>query len=128
MATETANPKKRRRKVNKSLAIKEFLDKHPDMGPTEVARNLTEQGIKTTATHVSNVKARIASGAPVGTRGLSRKQRSATKSAPAPRAAAVSMSDKISLNELVEAKRLVDRFGSIANVQKMLAALSRLSN
>lgn len=110
-----AEATKTRRKRNKSAAIRDYLQQHPDAGPTEVARALTEQKIKVSATHVSNVKARLASGAAVGTRGVGRPRKSASFNG-----------GGLSIEMLVEVKKIVDRVGSVENAQRALSALSKL--
>ncbi len=113
MAESTSGHRKgNRRKLNKSAAIRDYLQQHPDAGPTEVARKLTEQRIRVSATHVSNVKARLASGAAVGTRGVGRPRKVTTGS--------------VSIETLVEVKKIVDRIGSVEMAQKALHSLSRL--
>ena len=115
MAEETVTRKRRKR--NKRAAIRDYLKDHPDAGPTEVMNALAEQRIKVSATHVSNVKSRLASGGTVGTRGVGR-----------PRKGTGPMDNvNVSLDALLEAKKLVSRVGSIENAQRALAALARLA-
>src|SRR5581483_6231904 len=46
-----------RRKVNVSAAIKEYLEKHPSVGPTDAAKAVSASiGKKVSATYVSNIK------------------------------------------------------------------------
>src|SRR5262245_9346353 len=49
--------KRRKRGVNVSAAIREYLDANPDVGPTAAADAISQQiGKKVTPTYVSNVK------------------------------------------------------------------------
>jgi hypothetical protein len=61
-----------KKKVNRSALIRDYLKDHPDAGPTEVMQALAESKVKVSATHVSNVKSRIALGAEVGVRAVGR--------------------------------------------------------
>ncbi len=115
--TEVATRK--RRKQNKSAAIRDYLKDHPEAGPTEVMNALLEQKIKVSATHVSNVKSRLASGHSVGVRGVGRPRKGTGPSDIA--------AGNVSIEMLIEAKKMVNRFGSIENAQRALATLSRLA-
>ena len=51
-----------RTKTNKSAAIKEALKANADKGPSEIAEMLKKQGVKVTATYVSNIKTTMGNG------------------------------------------------------------------
>ena len=46
----------KKKKVNKTKAVLEYLKAHPGAGNPEVAEALTKEGIKITAGHVSTIK------------------------------------------------------------------------
>lgn len=59
MAKRTAKKKTSRKKsVNKTQAILDYLAKNKAAGPAEVAAALTKKGIKVTPSYVSNVKSK----------------------------------------------------------------------
>lgn len=52
-----------KRKINVSQAIREFVAKNPDVGPTDTAKTLTARlGRKVSPVYVSNIKAAIGKG------------------------------------------------------------------
>ena len=50
----------KRRKVNKTAIVQDYLAKHPNAGPAEVAKSLKEHMISTA--YVSNIKSRLKRG------------------------------------------------------------------
>jgi hypothetical protein len=71
--------KRRKRRINKSAIIRDYIAEHPDMGPTAIAEDLRKRKIKVTATYVSDIKAKMKTGAVPGKRG--RKKAAANTSA-----------------------------------------------
>jgi hypothetical protein len=59
MAKKTAAAKKR--EVNKTAAVKEYLAKHPTAGPSEVSDALKKQDIDVTPAYVSTIKSSLKS-------------------------------------------------------------------
>jgi hypothetical protein len=112
MTTEVAPPKRRGRRGKKSEAIRAYFAEHVDAGPTEVVNKLAEQGIKVTATLVSNVKSRMKHSTTPSKRGPGRPPRVST--------------DSISVAALVEAKRFVDQIGSLEAAKLALETVSKL--
>jgi hypothetical protein len=52
-----------KRKINKSEKIREFITANPDVGPSEVARQVSEQtGAKVSAAFVSTIKQKMKGG------------------------------------------------------------------
>ncbi len=43
----------------KPAAVNEYLNAHPEAGPKEIVAALAKQGIKITASHVSNIKGKL---------------------------------------------------------------------
>jgi hypothetical protein len=106
MATKT----RQRRKLNKSAAIREFLEANPSAMPNAVVTALGEKKITVSPTLVSNVKARM-SGAKPGTRRRGRPPRSA---------------GMLSVATLLEAKKFADHVGSVEAARQAIDALSKL--
>ncbi len=96
-------------KVNKAQLIKDAMAANPEASPIEVAKSLKKHGI--TAAYVSNVKS-IASpkkrkrGRPAG-------KKSTT-------------SDRVSLGDLVKAKKLADELGGVDKAKSLLDAVAKL--
>lgn len=109
-----ATPKKKveKKSVNKSQLIREYATKHPNAGPTEIARELTNQGIKITPPLVSNVL-----GAAKKKKGGKRKK--------VGRPAEV-VSDKVSLGALVSANQFVEKVGGVDEARALIKAIEKL--
>ena len=43
----------------KTAAVSEYLDAHPEAGPKEIVEALAKQRIKITTAHVSNIKGKL---------------------------------------------------------------------
>jgi hypothetical protein len=105
--------KRRGGKNNKSQAIRDYLATHRRAAGKEVVDALGAQGIKVTTQLVSNVRTR------------SKMRRGRRKGGPR-RGPGRPAAAKVSVATLLEAKKLVDKTGSIAAVRQALAALERL--
>ena len=110
---------RKKRKNNKSAAIRDYLAANPQAGPTEVVKALAEQKVKVTSTHVSNVKSRLAAGHAVGTRSVGRPRKNAV-------VVTAAAGTPVTIELLVEAKKMVDRCGSMENAQRALSSLAKL--
>lgn len=100
--------------VNKSQAIRDYLKAHRGAKPQAVAAALTEQGIKVTPQTVSTVK-------------FNMKKKKGRKKPAARKAAPSGGNDAVSMSALLDAKKLVDKIGSIEKTKQALDALSKLS-
>jgi hypothetical protein len=104
--------------VNKSQAIRDYKKEHPTAGPKEIAEALGQQGITTTAgfvsTILSNARRKAGKGKRKGTRRAAK--------------AATSSRDTGSLETLMQAKRLADKMGGVAEAQAALEALAKIIN
>ncbi len=124
MATATAEKKTRRkRKFNKSAAIREFLESHPDTSPKEVADTLkSKHRINVTAQLVSNIKHNMnAKASKPGKRGPKPGKRRGRKPGSA-------TSDRFSMQDLLAAKQLIAQLGSVEAASSALKALAVLNN
>jgi len=104
-----------KKKPNKSAAIRDYLKEHPSAGPSEVMAALKEQKIVVSATHVSNVKSRIASGHEVGVRGVGR-----------PRANAISGDLGADMVNLIRANQYANDVGGIDRGITYLRTLAKI--
>lgn len=106
----------KRRGVNKSKAIREYLKANPNDGPTAVCAALAKKGIKVTPPQVSNVKSIDAKKS--GVKPMKRKRGPAPKS---------SSSEKVSLSALVETSTFIDKVGGVGAAKELIAALEKIS-
>jgi hypothetical protein len=124
-AMTTATKKTRRKRENsKSGAIRAYLKRKPDAGPTEIVNALKKKGVAISPAHVSNVKAAlrksaqvdgevIAVGNGIYGRGGARRGRKRTP-------------DAISLGSLIEARAFAARVGGVEQARNLLTALAKL--
>ena len=105
--------KKKKAGVNKSQAIRDHLAKQPDDGPKTVVAALGKKKITATESLVSHVKYALA-----GKKKRRRKKKAATTQR--------TVSDKISISTLVQAKKMADQLGGIEKAKTALAALTKL--
>ena len=105
--------KKKKAGVNKSQAIRDHLAKHPDDGLKAIVAALGKKKIKVTDSLVSHVKY-----ASAGKKKRRRKKKTATTQP--------TVSDKISISTLVQAKKMADQLGGIEKAKTALAALAKL--
>ena len=90
--------------------IRRYRKKHPDQGPTAVAKGLKELGIETTAQYVSTISNldKKKSGQGTGRRGRK--------------------NGEISFTELQEAKKIANHLGGVERAKQILSALSELAD
>lgn len=111
---------KKKRRVNKSEAIRKYLAGNPDATPSEIIPALREKGIKVTPGLVSNVKS--TSGPNRRRRKNSRKKKIVKMRRPGRRAAT-----ELSAVDLVAVKELADQLGGINEARRALDMLETLS-
>src|SRR5690348_3461842 len=87
--------------VNKSQAIRDALSKDPKASPSALSTELNAQGVAVTPAYVSMIKSSMKSKAKGGRKGR----------------AAGSAGGAITPNDLLEAKKLVDRVGGIEKAE-----------
>jgi hypothetical protein len=91
----------------RTQAIKDYLAEKPAAGPNEVVNALAEKGIKVSVGLVSNIK--------YGSRAKGAKGKKKARAG-----------GPITVDQLVEIKRLADSFGGVENAQKALETLRKL--
>jgi hypothetical protein len=118
-AKKTTQRKKsaaRRAGVNKSQAIRDYLDRHPAATPKEIVAALAGQGLDVSMGLVSVVKY-----------GAKRKTPKGKKRKKVARGRAAAGVGGLSVEDLVAVKGLADRLGGAANLRQALELLERLS-
>lgn len=108
-----------KRKINKSGAIRDYLKEHPDAGPSAVVEALKANKVFVGMTHVSNVRARMSSGAEVGVRGVGRPKGTGKPIAVAPAGA---------IGNLIIANDYQKAVGGIEPAIAYLKALQRIQD
>ena len=106
--------KRGRSGVNQSQAIRGYLAEHPEATPKEIVAGLAQQGVKVSEGLAGNVKYTSRSG-----RGPGKARRGRP---PGRRAGA----GALTAQDLIEAKRLADQLGGLAQARKALEALEAL--
>ena len=116
----TAKKKTGRTRANsKSGAVRAYLAKNPEAGPTEVARELKKAGIQISPAHVSAVKAALKRS--TGANGHAANGRGRRGRRPA-------SADAVSLNSLIEARVFAARVGGVEKARELITALARLQS
>ncbi|MCM2374026.1 hypothetical protein [Aporhodopirellula aestuarii] len=116
--------KKKSDGVNKSQAIRDYYAANPKAKPMEVAEAMKAQGINVTAQFVSTVKSN--SKKSKTTRGRASAKKSVAKK-PAKRATRASKAtSEVSLDSLLNAKKLVEEMGGVEGARNALSVLEQL--
>ena len=110
---------KKRRGVNKSQAIRDYLSTNPKATGNEITAALAKKGIKVSPGLASNVK--YTSG-PKRLKKKTGKKRVVKRRRPGRRSAA-----ELSAKDLLAAKQLADQLGGIREVRRTLDTLERLA-
>lgn len=125
MAKKTSGP-------NKSQAIREYYEAHPDAKPKAVVEALAAKGVVVTPAFVSTIKSTsINKGAKPAAKGKRGPKPGASVKAPkvaAAKPAAAKSTGGVSIDTLIKAKSLVKELGGIENALSALAALKRLAD
>lgn len=131
---------------NKSAAIRDYYAANPDAKPKAVLAALTEAGIDTTTAFISTIRTNMKKGKVGGKRGrpagsVNKKGpgRPATKRGPGRPASkkgpgrpktvgrpAAASSVTVSVDSLIQVKKVVDELGSIEETRAALTALEKL--
>lgn len=118
----TRKKKSAKRGVNKTAEIMAACKANPKAGPTEIAETLKKKGVDVTAAYVSSVK----TARKQKRKGKGRKKSRATKQTRTTGRNGHA-GDTFSMNDLLEAKKLVDRLGGIEQARNAVQALAKLS-
>ena len=65
--------KRRKRRVNKSPIIRQYIVDHPEMGPTAISQELAKRKITASPAYVSDIKAKMKTGAAASKPGRKKK-------------------------------------------------------
>jgi len=102
-----------KRKVNKSQKIRDYKAANPNEGPTAIAKALTAQGLKVSPRQVSttltNEKKK---------KGGVRRKKRRTK---------VAARSKVSVEQILQAKKLAEQMGGVVKAKAALDALSKIT-
>jgi hypothetical protein len=110
-SSKAASPKGKRI-VNKSKAVRDYMDSNPQSMPKEISDALASKGIVVTPGYVSMIKSK-------------HKNKSAGKSRPGrPKKQA---SGDITVADLVEAKKLVEQLGGVDRAKDAIAAYAKIA-
>ncbi|TWU10711.1 hypothetical protein [Allorhodopirellula heiligendammensis] len=123
--------KKKSSGVNKSQAIREYCAANPEAKPLEVAEAMKAIGIDVNAQFVSTVKSNSKKSKKTGRRGrpagVSAKKAAPAKKLGRPAASkARSNSGEVSLDSLINAKKLVEEMGGVDNARNAISVLEQL--
>jgi hypothetical protein len=95
----------------KKQAVRDYVTANPDVSPKDAAAALKQQGIDVSPNTVSTVRWEL----------KKRKKAAAPVAAPA-----AVPGDQVSLSALLEAKKLIQKLGSIGQAKQAIAALAQL--
>lgn len=124
--------KKKSAGPNKSAAIRDYYDAHPNAMPKEVVEGLKAQGVDVSAQFVSTIRSKQLKdeGMPTKRRRTGRPKRTAAKKRVSVKrgrpAAAAGGDTKVSIEQLVQAKEMVDALGGIEKARRTIDALSQI--
>jgi hypothetical protein len=107
-------------KVNKSQLVRDYLTKNPKATPKSIAIALGEQGVVVTPNYVSIVKFQMKR-----MRGRVRRPVVAPDSVES-KPVEQKVTEKFSLETLIQAKKLAESLGGVDNARQALAALSKI--
>jgi len=124
--------KKKTDGVNKSQTIRDYCAANPDAKPLEVAAAMKAQGLDVNAQFVSTVKSNAKKSKKTGRRGrpagASNKVAAPKKqAAKQPATKASSASGEVSLDALLNAKKLIAEMGGVENARNALTVLEQLT-
>jgi hypothetical protein len=116
--------KKKRAGKSKSDHIQGYLEQNPDASPTEVIDALARKRVKVSTSLVGKIKYELKQGTKPTPKRKPKKRAARKKAAPVATPATAAFS--LTMEDLLEAKKLVDELGSVEEVRKALDALEKL--
>ena len=111
-------------KVNKSQAVRDYLAKNAKATPKDVSAALKEQGLDVPPSYVSIVKFQMKKSK--GNAKAKKAEPASEAPAKEKKAAPRQVSDKFSIETLLQAKKLSDSLGGVEAARRALEALSKL--
>lgn len=109
--TPSRKSAKRKRRINKSQKIRDYLTESPEAQPSEVVEALGKSRIKVTPGQVSQVKWQMSQQGGGKAKRKGRRGRS---------------QGDVNLGDLLKAKQLAEQMGGVEEAQKALDALAKL--
>jgi hypothetical protein len=110
--------------INKSDAVRLYMEQNPAAGPNAVVAGLTAQGIEVSKSLVNALRAKAKAGKTATTKAAPKRTTAPQKAAATARSA--SAAARLSAADLLEAKKLVDQLGGIEHARDALTTLERL--
>jgi hypothetical protein len=136
--TSSAAENRPAKAVTKTQAVKQYLSKHPDAKPLEVARVMKTRGIEITPKHISviktSLKAKAPSAKPVAIKSSKPIAPATAKpvvaepaSSQPPATEKPAEKELIPVSDLRAAKQFVQQLGGLEQVQRVIALLAELT-
>lgn len=113
--------KRAAREASKSQAVRDYLGKNPDAGPDQIVEDLKAQGTDVSRSLASVVKYKSRTKRKAARKTKVRRKRRARGAAPR-----TTRTNRLTADNLFEAKRLVDSLGGIDEARRALEALEQL--
>jgi hypothetical protein len=124
--TTATKQTRRKRENSKSGAIRAYLKRKPEAGPTEIVNALKKKGVAISPAHVSNVKAALRKSAEANGEAISLGGNGSAARRGRRRGRKPAAQDAVSLGSLIEARAFAARVGGVEQARTLLAALAKL--
>lgn len=112
---------------NKSLAIRTYLDAHPDAKPKEIVEAMKKKGIAVNAQFVSTVKTNSKKKpGKIGTKRRGRPVGSGSKNTKR-KVASSAGGQTVTVESLLKLQKVIEEIGSIEDTKSALSALEKLA-
>ena len=109
-----------KKKVNKTQAVRDYLNDHPKAGSSEIAAALTKNGIKITANYVSNIKSKSR------TAKKATKKKAVVVEAAAPTVVEKKAADSITLDQIRKVAQTINNLGGFARLNDLLGLIKEV--
>jgi len=109
-------------KVNKTQAVREFLEANPEAGPSEIVKAMAKQRIKLTPSHAANIKSKLLR--PPAT--VSEKQATPAAEPVPPAEAPVKPANAVTLEQIKLVGQMVKAIGGFRRLQEMLGVIKEV--
>jgi arginine repressor len=114
-----AAKKSKKSKVNKSQAIRDYVSAHRSASAKEVVASLAKKNVSVTAAMVANVKSKA---------GLTKQRRGRKTSSKKKGTSRAEKVGGLSVEMLIEAKRLIKKAGSASKAVQAIRAIEKLES